>query len=117
MKRMEHIRTAIAVLLLSVILPMTLVLPFHHHETEESSALSCDLCTRHQPHSGHLTAEGHLDNCLVCQFLGISYLPEESVAAPSVPVSHADLAGGAAESAPSVQLQLHSPRAPPFSFC
>ena len=33
MKRTEHIRTAIAVLLLSVVLPMTLVLPFHHHET------------------------------------------------------------------------------------
>ena len=117
MKKMERIRTAIAVLLLSVVLPMTLVVPFHHHEAEESSLLSCELCEHHQPHAGHLTSAGHLDTCLVCQFLGNCFLPEESISAPAAPVLHDDREGYAPVSVPTVQLQLLSTRAPPVSSC
>lgn len=56
MRKMQHIRTAIAVLLLSVVLPITLVLPFHHHEIEEAALESCGLCATHQSHPGHLVA-------------------------------------------------------------
>ena len=117
MKKMERIRTAMAVLLLSVVLPMTLVVPFHHHEVEESSLLSCELCEHHQPHAGHLTSAGHLDTCLVCQFLGNCFLPEESFSVLSAPVRHNDRAGSITLSLPTVQLQLLSTRAPPVSSC
>ena len=117
MKRIEHIRTAIAVLLLSVVLPMTLVLPFHHHEAEQSAADTCELCAHHQPHSGHLESASHLDDCLICQLQGVSYLREESVGTPSKPSCSVRLAAGEPASVIFVQVQSLSSRAPPFSFC
>lgn len=117
MMRIQHIRTAIAVLLLSVVLPMTLVVPFHHHDAEESALVSCENCVNHHPHPGHLTADSRLDNCLVCQFLGVTYLPEESADAPFGPDRHADYSAAPASSVHSVQLQNLSTRAPPYSFC
>lgn len=117
MKRTEHIRTAIAVLLLSVVLPMTLVLPFHHHETEESAADSCELCANHQPHSGHLESASHLDNCLICQLLGISYLREESAGAPSKPGCAVRFSVREPASVICIQVRSLSPRSPPYSFC
>lgn len=117
MKRIGHIRTAIAVLLLSLVLPMTLVLPFHHHETVESALEPCELCATHQSHPGHLVSASPMDNCLICQFLGISYLPEESVDAPAKPDVFSTFPAGPAASVPSVSLLNLSARAPPSSFC
>lgn len=117
MKRIEHIRTAIAVLLLSVVLPMTLVLPFHHHETEEPGLEPCELCATHQSHPGHLVSATPMDNCLICQFLGVTYLPEESVNGPSNPDVFSSFLSGPTASVPSVSLLNLSSRAPPFSFC
>ena len=117
MKRIKHIRTAIAVLLLSVVLPMTLVLPFHHHDTEESAADSCEQCTNHQPHSGHMGSSDPGDNCLICQFLGVTFLPEESIEAPSRPECDSEPASVRTAFVHSVQVQTLSTRAPPFSFC
>lgn len=117
MKRIEHIRTAIAVLLLSVVLPMTLVLPFHHHEAEESAADSCEQCTNHQPHPGHMGSSDPVDHCLICQFLGITFLPEESAEAPARPECNRETGPVLAVSVPSAQVLTLSSRAPPFSFC
>lgn len=117
MKRIEHIRTVIAVLLLSVALPMTLVVPFHHHETEESALVSCDRCVNHQPHPGHLAAASQMDNCLVCQFLGVTYLPEECADAPFGPDNNTEYVDAPSASVHSVQVQSLSTRAPPYSFC
>ena len=117
MRKLESVRTAIAVLLLSVVLPMTLVLPFHHHETEQSAADSCELCANHQPHPGHLESVSHLDDCLICQLLGVSYLREESVGAPSKPSCSVSLFAGEPASVICVQVQSLSSRAPPCSFC
>jgi len=114
---MEQIRTAIAVLLLSVVLPMALVLPFHHHEAEESALDSCEFCSHHLPHQGHLVSNSQIDNCLVCQLLGVSYLPEESVDAPCKPDVSTEVVLAPATSVHSVLLQSLSTRAPPFSFC
>lgn len=117
MRKMERIRTAIAVLLLSVVLPMTLVLPFHHHEAEESAANLCERCVNHQPHPGHLESASHLDDCLICHLLGVSYLGEESVGSPSNPSCCVRLVAGESASVRFVQVQLLSSRAPPCSFC
>lgn len=117
MMRIEHIRSAIAVLLLSVVLPITLVLPFHHHEAEQSTADSCELCMNHQPHPGHLESASHLDDCLICHLLGVSYLREESVGTPSKPSCSVRLVAGEPGPVICVQGQSLSSRAPPFSFC
>ncbi len=117
MKRMEHIRSAIAVLLLSAVLPITLVLPFHHHDADESATPLCELCTSHQPHPGHLESASHLGDCLICQLLGATYLIEESVGAPSKPNCSVRLAAGELVSASCYQVQSLSTRAPPYSFC
>jgi len=117
MKRIEHIRTVIAILLLSVVLPMTLVLPFHHHEAEQSAADSCELCTNHKPHPGHLESASNLDDCLICHLLGLSYLREESAGAPSKPGISVRLVAGKSASVIFVHVQSLSSRAPPVSFC
>ena len=114
---MEQIRTAIAVLLLSIVLPMALVLPFHHHEAEESALDSCEFCSHHLPHQGHLASNSQIDNCLICQLLGVSYLPEESAGAPCKPDVSTAFVQAPVSSVHSVSLQSLSTRAPPFSFC
>lgn len=116
MKRMERRCAAVAAWLLSVVLPMVLVVPFHHHE-EEYSDFECELCAHHQPHEGHLASSSRIDNCLICQFLGVSYLPEASTSAPFVPDAKADVACQPVEACLAAPLQLHSSRAPPVSVC
>ena len=116
MKRMGRRRAAVAAWLLSVVLPMILVVPFHHHE-EESSDSECELCAHHQPHEGHLASSSRIDNCLICQFLGVSYLPEASASTPFVPDAKADVACQSVDAFLTAPLQLHSSRAPPVSVC
>ena len=117
MKRIEHIRTALAVLLLSVVLPMTLVLPFHHHEAGEAPLSSCEECTNHQPHPGHMGSSDPGDRCLVCQFLSVTFLPEKSAEAPARSECSRETGSVLAVAVPSAQVQTLSTRAPPFSFC
>lgn len=110
-------RTVIAILLLSVALPMTLVFPFHHHDIPDSEDFSCELCDHHLPHPAHLSSSSQPDNCLICQFLGVSYLPEASAGAPVDTADGSSICATPSKEAPSVQLELLSTRAPPFSFC
>ena len=117
MRKMENIRAVIAVLLLSVVLQMTLVLPFHHHEHPDQEELSCELCEHHQPHPDHLSSSVQPDNCLICQFLGGSYLPESSAEAPAATQRGLALHPVLSKEVSSVPLTLLSTRAPPYSFC
>ena len=117
MRKLEHMRTVVAILLLSVVLPMTLVLPFHHHDVPDQEEFSCELCEHHQPHPAHLSSSDHPDNCLICQFLGIGFLPEASAEVVAVIADGSDCRVASSQDAPSVQLELLSTRAPPFSFC
>ena len=114
---MEHIRAVIAVLLLSVVLQMTLVLPFHHHGHPDLEELSCELCEHHEPHPAHLSSSAQPDNCLICQFLGVNYLPEAPAVAPAVTGKGLALHRVLSKEVLSVQLTLLSTRAPPRSFC
>ena len=117
MRRLEHIRTAIALLLLSVVLPMTVVVPFHHHDPPAQEERSCDLCAHHQPHPAHLSASDQPDHCLICQFLGASYLPEQSAAVPAFLPDGSGLLSVPAQDVLPVVLEFHCSRAPPYSFC
>ena len=112
MMRMK-VRRMGAALLLAVLLPAMVVSPFHHHEAAEKAEVACDLCAHHQPHSGHLTSSGHIDDCLVCQFLGTCFVPSETVSAPSVSRTRASQGVDGAISCLSACVQLLSTRAPP----
>ena len=117
MRKLEHIRAFIAALLLSVVLQMTLVLPFHHHEHPDLEELSCELCEHHQPHPAHLSSSAQPDNCLICQFLGGSYLPGDLAEAPADIQRCLALHSVLSKEVPSAELSLLSTRAPPYSFC
>ena len=111
MKR--NIQSAI---LLSVILPVLLLAPFHRHHQATTSA-DCQECVAHQHHSGHIAVDGSLQDCLVCQLLGEAFLPSAGLTANPASLliqdsGEKDFAQGS--SAPILQ---HAPRAPPvFSF-
>ena len=96
---------------------MTLLLPFHQHEAEGAASASCELCSSHKPHSGHLESAGHLDNCLICQFLGITFLDAESAGAASPSTRSAGLVAAGPDSVTGVPLQSLPARAPPCSCC
>ena len=110
-------RAVIAMLLISVALPMTLLLPFHHHEGLNREGVSCELCEHHQPHPAHLSSSAQPDHCLICQFLGIGYLPEAPAEVPEDTAGGCSICTAPSKTAPSVQPASYSTRAPPFSFC
>ena len=106
-----------SVILLSVILPIVLLAPFHHHEQPGKADISCDACSQHLPHQGHLSTGSGTDDCLICQLLGQQYFPSEGVTVLyAAAVSRPDTGFVSADIA-SVVFNLSSPRAPPVSFC
>ena len=78
-------------LLTAVILPALLLSSFHHHDPLPEP--QCIDCVHHVPH-GHVSGIQHMDDCLVCQFLSVSWLTasDDSVV---VPVLRAFLLGAA----------------------
>ena len=59
---------------------MLLLAAFHWHDDETGKANACVECVHHVPHSGHLTAQSlSIDNCLLCQFHALPYLPSAIV--------------------------------------
>lgn len=57
-------RNTISAVMLAILLPVFTVLPFHHHDTPEQLTSSCEQCTNHQPHHGHLTTDWNApQNC------------------------------------------------------
>ncbi len=103
--------------LLSVILPVVFLTPFHHHSETHLSDISCDECACHQPHSGHLSDGQGTDDCLVCQLLAQQYTPS-SVLAVSLPSSDSATVQCDFSDAVIACFTHHSsPRAPPVTFC
>ncbi|MBR1711848.1 MAG: hypothetical protein IJ722_00360 [Alloprevotella sp.] len=61
-------------MLLAAFVPMLLLSSLHRHADWGGSV--CAECVQHQPHTGHLTqALGGVDDCLLCHFFSLSYLP------------------------------------------
>lgn len=101
-------------LLTAVILPAILVSSFHHHELLPEP--QCIDCVHHVPH-GHVSGIQHTDDCLVCQFLSISWLTvsDEPLA---IPVLRTILLGESPCQASDFLFFQHlSTRAPPAVFC
>ncbi|MBO5581621.1 MAG: hypothetical protein IJ755_03940 [Bacteroidales bacterium] len=107
-------RRLYAVLLSAIILPAILLTSFHHHAPVQET--DCVDCAHHIPH-GHLGGMQGTDDCLLCQFLSISWLApaDEPQAFPlrkAVRLFQAPVRAFAFLSFPSL-----STRAPPVVFC
>ncbi|MBP5636618.1 MAG: hypothetical protein J6X25_03765 [Bacteroidales bacterium] len=74
-----------SLIMLSEILPMVLIAPFHHHQEPVREDIQCESCSQHKPHSGHLTTQSSTDECLICRLLAQQFSPAETPAA-SAPV-------------------------------
>ena len=106
-----------SVILLSVILPIVLLAPFHHHDQPNKAEISCEACSQHQPHQGHLSSNSGTDDCLICQLLGQQYFPSEGITVLSAAKVARPDAGYVSADVASFVHNLSSPRAPPVSFC
>ena len=106
-----------ALLMLSVLLPVVFVAPFHHHHDEPSSTeISCEACAHHLPHPGHLSGMSDTDECLVCQFLAEQYIPSSSLVVDLVASDLVTLACCLPDAIIPSPVHLPSSRAPPVSF-
>jgi len=89
----------------------------HIHSDSFFAASECEQCVHHLPHSGHLTAgDGLQHDCLLCQFLNLTY-----VAATVVALLIYNMVCAHHNDAPLVRIGLAQwsilgLRAPPFSF-
>ena len=103
--------------LLSIVLSIVFLAPFHHHDEPLAQDISCDDCTHHQPHPGHLSEKAGTDECLICQLLAQVYVP---TAGPVVNHLSPDCITMVSNDSGDVILSFtpqSSPRAPPVSFC
>ena len=105
-----------AAMLLSVILPMALVAPFHHHHDYPDSESRCQDCLEHRPHQGHLSNNNSTDECLICQFLAQMFVPSEGLFLKRFSSGHRTLASIVRDQVLTQYHSLSSPRAPPVSF-
>ena len=104
-------------LLLSVILPMVILAPFHHHDGHDHAGISCEECAHHHPHPGHVSDESDTDECLICQFLAQQYIPSADLVADLFASDCDTFAGCPAGGLILRSTRLFSSRAPPASFC
>ena len=96
---------------------MVFVAPFHHHDTPLSQENTCEECTHHQPHPGHLTQKTGAHECLICQLLAQVYVP---VAGLQVKLPSSDCTAFYRDCSGDVLFRFtpqSSPRSPPVSFC
>ena len=110
-------RRIFAAWLLSVVLPMVFLAPFHHHELEQREEVFCEDCSQHLPHHGHLSAGSATGECLVCQLLFQQFVPAESTVIRSFLSDSETYVLPAHDEAVLLPFQPASPRAPPVSFC
>jgi hypothetical protein len=103
--------------MLSVLLPMLLVAPFHHHADPVREDEPCESCSQHKPHPGHLTAQICTDECLVCRILYQQYTPSAVLTFHILLSEQTVDSGRFPDDIPICFTQPSSPRAPPVSFC
>ena len=113
---MLRTRRIFAAWLLSVILPVVFLAPFHHHHQDSLEDIRCEACTQHIPHQGHLTPGTGTDDCLVCQLLSQQYIPSIGLAVNWLSSEMATVIGRISDDVTLCFTHLSSPRAPPVSF-
>lgn len=103
--------------ILSIVLSIVFVAPFHHHYEPLLQEITCSDCTHHQPHPGHLSEKPGTDECLMCQLLAQVYVP---TVGPVISLLFSDCVTTVDDFSGDVILSCthqSSPRAPPVSFC
>ena len=104
-------------ILLSVILPMVFLAPFHHHDEHHHADISCEQCAHHQPHPGHLSDESDTDDCLICQLLAQQYVPSADLVADLFSADCNACVGSLPDRLILRSTRNFSSRAPPVPFC
>ena len=104
-------------LLLSVILPMLLLAPFHRHAEVPRDDLQCESCSQHLPHPGHLTSRSCTDECLICRLLCQQFSPSDNFVESVLTPERTPDSGFCSDDVPNCFTRHSSPRAPPVSFC
>ena len=113
---MLRTRRIFAAWLLSVILPVVFLAPFHHHHRDALEDIHCEACSQHIPHQGHLTPGTGTNDCLVCQLLSQQYVPAPGLAVNLHSSDYAAVIGDFSDDVILCFTHLSSPRAPPVSF-
>ncbi len=106
-------RSILANFLLSIILSMVFLAPFHHHDDPSPQQIPCDDCAHHQ----HLSVKPCTDECPICQLLALVYEPTVGPAINLPPLICSTLVGDACGDIIFRFTHLSTPRAPPVSFC
>ncbi len=106
-----------SLIMLSVILPMVLIAPFHHHREQVPEDIQCESCSQHKPHCGHLTTQTSTDECLICRLLAQQFSPAETQSTCAPEQAGAIDTGCNCPDIPDCFTHHSSPRAPPVSFC
>ena len=102
--------------MLSVLLPMLLVAPFHHHADPVREDDPCESCSQHKPHPGHLTAQICTDECLVCRILYQQYTTSAVLTFHILSSEQTVDSGRFPDDIPICFTQPSSPRAPQMAF-
>ncbi|MBR1792344.1 MAG: hypothetical protein IJ764_01705 [Bacteroidales bacterium] len=106
-------RIVSAWVLLAVFQTALLATMLHRHQPV-AETLSCIDCHDHVHHSGHFSASTlDLHNCLICQFLGISYVDATAILVGFVPANDVRMSGWLTERICNAEPIRHCPRAPP----
>lgn len=110
-------RNIFANILLSVVLPIVFLAPFHHHDHPLSQEISCVDCTHHQPHPGHISLQTITDECLICHFLAQVYVPAFEPAASLLSSDCVTVVSHISGDLILRHTLQSSPRSPPATFC
>lgn len=107
-----------ALLLASVFMPMLLLAPFHNHEDHHSRHTEeCECCINHIPHTGHISDDNPLPQCVLCNFVWAQYLPEHQSHLTVYEAGRSTVSQSQEDIVPYQFPFGTSPRAPPVSFC
>lgn len=86
---MKAKRVLFSRLMLAVFLPMLLLSALHIHSGLYAEGDSCTECVKHIPHAGHLSINAnHHDDCVLCQFMSLSFEEAVAVALTPAPARH-----------------------------
>ena len=113
---MEMWRKISAFLLSAVFLPTLLLTALHRHQPEtEADSSVCAGCESHTPHS-HLSDVHQTDECLVCQFLTVLWLPSDGRKPVGPDSGFTILSDSFGTHLAGVSVPGQSTRAPPYVF-
>ena len=103
-------------ILLSVLLPIVFVAPFHHHDENLLTDIPCEDCSHHQPHPGHLGNKTGAEDCFLCQLLAQLFIPSVGPVLNLLSSDSTPVFGHLSDAAVLCFTHHSSPRAPPVSF-